>query len=129
MLESHYELDKEAMQRRSEEKMSELLSLYNKTKAKTHSLMLRRKQIIEDRKERMESEKNAKEEKERLAEQARISKEQKEREEKMRLQQEEAEQRRNANDKLEMWKKTDIGKKLFAEVQAEDLMKKDFNTE
>ena len=37
----------------------------------------------------------------------------------MRLQQEEAEQRRNANDKLEMWKKTDIGKKLFAEVQAE----------
>merc|ERR1712096_323999 len=81
-----------------------------------------------------ESEKRTQEQEERLAaqkqeaavraaEQARIDKEQRER--RTRLQQEQ----QKAEDKLEMLKKTEIGKKLFENVQADDIMKNDFNTE
>merc|ERR1719427_2654494 len=132
MMQAHHALNSRNIQEERELKMRELLNLYNKTKAKTHSLMLRRRQIIEDRKERMESEKRTQEQEERLAaqkqeaavraaEQARIDKEQRERRK--------AEDLQKANDKLEMLKKTEIGKKLFENVQADDIMKNDFNTE
>merc|ERR1719427_493779 len=140
MMEAHHALNSHNIQEEREVKMRELPNLYNKTKAKTHSLMLRRRQIIEDRKERMESEKRTQEQEERLAaqkqeaavraaEQARIDKEQKERRTRLQQEQQKAEDLQKANDKLEMLKKTEIGKKLFENVQADDIMKNDFNTE
>jgi len=140
MMQAHHALNSHNIQEERELKMRELLNLYNKTKAKTHSLMLRRRQIIEDRKERMESEKRTQEQEERLAaqkqeaavraaEQARIDKEQRERRTRLQQEQQKAEDLQKANDKLEMLKKTEIGKKLFENVQADDIMKNDFNTE
>merc|ERR1712096_85834 len=116
-----------------------LESLYNRTKAKIHSSNLKRWQIIEERKERMESEKRTKDEEERLAvqkqeeatkaaEQARINKERKEREERMRKEQEKAADLQKKKEGIEMLKKSGIGK-LFENVKVDDFMKKDFDTE
>merc|ERR1712096_477398 len=115
-------------------KMNLLESLYNRTKAKIHSSNLKRWQIIEERKERMESEKRTKDEEERLAvqkqeeatkaaEQARINKERKERKE-----QEKAADLQKKKEGIEMLKKSGIGK-LFENVKVDDFMKKDFDTE
>jgi len=139
MVESYHMLNKEAMQNISEKKMNLLESLYNRTKAKIHSSNLKRWQIIEERKERMESEKRTKDEEERLAvqkqeeatkaaEQARINKERKEREERMRKEQEKAADLQKKKEGIEMLKKSGIGK-LFENVKVDDFMKKDFDTE
>ena len=54
-----------------------------------------------------------------VAEKARITKEQQEREARRREEQEKEEKRRTANDRLEMFKKSEIGQKILKDIDIE----------
>jgi len=127
-------LNKEAIKERDEKTLNILVNHYNKTKVKEHQKILKRKYIIEERKEQIETMNmerelreqrlvQEQEEKVKVAEKARITKEQQEREARRREEQEKEEKRRTANDRLEMFKKSEIGQKILKDIDIEALEK------
>jgi len=131
---AHHMLNKDKIAEKNDETLKELVVHYNKTKQRDHQKILKRKHIIEQRKEQMENlhmerelkEQRAVQEQEEAvkeAEKARLTKEQQEREAKRKEELEKEEKRRSANDRLEMFKKSEIGQKILKDIDVEALEK------
>uniref|UniRef100_F6R8V3 Eukaryotic translation initiation factor 3 subunit A n=1 Tax=Ciona intestinalis TaxID=7719 RepID=F6R8V3_CIOIN len=123
-------LNGEAHKNEIDQQQQTVLSYHLKTQGKEHKKILERKFVIEERKERLEHINHEKELKEqraiqeqeeavKAAEQERLSKEQKEREAQRRKDADEEEKRKNASDRLEMIRKSEIGQKMLKDIDLE----------
>jgi len=134
LMTAHHMLNKEQIEEDAKAKLNELVAHYNRTKVRDHQKILKRKQIIEQRKEEIETlnmERELKEQRAvqqqeeaaKVAEQARLTKEQQEREAKRKEEIEKEEKRKNANDRLELFRKSEIGQKILKDIDVEALEK------
>ncbi|XP_013378702.1 eukaryotic translation initiation factor 3 subunit A [Lingula anatina] len=126
----------EGKKKKEEEIKEHIVTAYRQTSAREHQRILSRRQIIEDRKELLESlsvqrerEELQKEEeirsKAHAAEMARLEREAEERERQRRVEEQKEIQKKHAKERLKQLKETELGAKAFKDLHEEDIVELD----